>query len=90
METLPPVTYLASTYYQRWFLGLERRVLTYGLVGADEFTTRPIPASFDVGAMRGASYAVSLEPAGGSTSGAPTGPILFTGKMVESVPGSPS
>jgi len=61
-----------------------------GLVGTDEFTTRPIPASFDVGAMRGASYAVSLEPAGGSTSGAPTGPILFTGKMVESVPGSPS
>jgi len=29
---------------------------------------------------------VSLEPAGGSPSGVPTGPVLFTGKIVESVP----
>ena len=36
LETLNPATYLASTYYQRWYLGLERRVVTYGLVGADE------------------------------------------------------
>jgi nitrile hydratase beta subunit len=36
MEVLPPVTYLAASYYQRWFLGLEKRVTAYGLVGADE------------------------------------------------------
>ena len=36
LETLPPITYLQSSYYQRWFLGLERRVVTHGLVGADE------------------------------------------------------
>jgi nitrile hydratase subunit beta len=36
LETLPPVTYLQSSYYQRWFLGLEKRVVAYGLVGADE------------------------------------------------------
>jgi len=36
LETLPPVTYLQATYYQRWFLGLERRVVNHGLVGADE------------------------------------------------------
>jgi nitrile hydratase len=36
LETLNPATYLASTYYQRWYLGLERRVVNYGLVGADE------------------------------------------------------
>ena len=36
LETLRPTTYLASTYYQRWFLGLEKRVVAYGLVGADE------------------------------------------------------
>jgi len=39
LETLPPQTYLAATYYQRWFLGLERRVVTHGLVGADELAT---------------------------------------------------
>jgi anti-sigma-K factor RskA len=77
--------------YELWLLaggGTSPRSL--GLVGADEFTTRPLPASFDADAVRAASYAVSLEPAGGSQSGAPTGPILFTGKMVEAVPGSPS
>jgi nitrile hydratase subunit beta len=36
LETLPPQVYLASTYYQRWFLGLEKRVVAFGLVGADE------------------------------------------------------
>jgi anti-sigma-K factor RskA len=80
----------AGRSYELWLIDKSSSPHSLGLVGADEFTTRPIPASFDVGAMRGASYAVSLEPAGGSTSGAPTGPILFTGKMVESVPGSPS
>jgi nitrile hydratase subunit beta len=36
MEVLPPVTYLAASYYQRWFLGLEKRVVAHGLVGEDE------------------------------------------------------
>ena len=36
LETLPPVTYLMASYYQRWFLGLERRVVAHGLVGEDE------------------------------------------------------
>jgi anti-sigma-K factor RskA len=60
-----------------------------GIIGNEEFTARPVPASFDVNTLRGASYAISLEPAGGSPSGVPTGPILFTGKLVESVPASP-
>ena len=60
-----------------------------GLVGQDEFTQRAIPASFDLATLRSASYAVSLEPAGGSPSGVPTGPILFTGNIVDSVPNAP-
>jgi anti-sigma-K factor RskA len=58
-----------------------------GVVGANEFTARPLPADFDADTIRTASYAISLEPAGGSPSGAPTGPILFRGRMVESLPG---
>jgi nitrile hydratase beta subunit len=38
LETLQPATYLASTYYQRWFLGLEKRLLVHGLVAPDELT----------------------------------------------------
>jgi anti-sigma-K factor RskA len=56
-----------------------------GLVGTDEFS-RPALASFDPATISGATYAVSLEPEGGSPTGAPTGPVLFTGKLVESVP----
>jgi anti-sigma-K factor RskA len=59
-----------------------------GVVGASEFTARAVPASFDADTIRTASYAISLEPAGGSTTGVPTGPILFKGRMVESLPGS--
>ncbi len=60
-----------------------------GVVGQDEFTQRTIPGGVDLGTLRSASYAVSLEPAGGSTSGVPSGPILFTGNIVDSVPATP-
>jgi anti-sigma-K factor RskA len=80
----------AGRSYELWLIDKWSTPHSLGLVGADEFITRPIPANLDVDVMRGASYAVSLEPAGGSPNGVPTGPILFTGKMVESVPGSPS
>ena len=36
LESLPPVTYLASSYYERWLRGLERRLVAHGLVGEDE------------------------------------------------------
>lgn len=35
-ETLPPSLYVSASYYQRWLLGLERRVLQHNLAGADE------------------------------------------------------
>lgn len=60
-----------------------------GIVGNGEFTQHALPANYDVDTLRTASYAVSLEPAGGSPSGVPTGPVLFTGKAVESLPAAP-
>ena len=38
LENLPPLAYLDASYYKRWFLGLERRVVAHGLVGEDEIT----------------------------------------------------
>ena len=32
-------------------------------------------------------FAISLEPQGGSPTGAPTGPVLYTGKLVTTLPG---
>jgi len=79
----------AGKSYELWLIasrgGAPRSL---GVVGNDEFTQRAIARSYDVDTLRGATYAVSLEPAGGSPSGAPTGPVLFTGKAVESLPAS--
>ena len=35
-EVLPPLTYLASSYYERWFRGLERLIVAHGLIAEDE------------------------------------------------------
>jgi anti-sigma-K factor RskA len=79
----------AGRSYELWLISKQFPApRSLGLVGKDEFTQRPIPASYDVGTLRAANYAVSLEPAGGSPSGVPTGPVLFTGRMLEAVPAS--
>lgn len=73
--------------YQLWLIAPHAtKPQSLGIVGVNEYTKSPLPADFDAAALRGATYAVSFEPPGGSKTGAPTGPILFTGKLVESVP----
>jgi anti-sigma-K factor RskA len=79
----------ANRSYELWLISSRFPApRSLGLVGSDEFTQRPLPGNFDVDTLRGAVYAVSLEPSGGSPSGTPTGPVLFTGKAVESLPAS--
>jgi anti-sigma-K factor RskA len=36
--------------------------------------------------VRGSTFAVTLEPLGGSPSGLPTGPILYSGTLVQATP----
>ena len=70
--------------YELWLItGRSAPPKSLGVVGSDEFTQRLLPANVDLETLRSATYAVSLEPAGGSPTGAPTGPVLFTGKAVE-------
>jgi anti-sigma-K factor RskA len=38
--------------------------------------------AYEADVIEGATYAISLEPAGGSTTGAPTGPVLYSGKLL--------
>ncbi len=81
----------ADRSYELWLISSKYPApRSLGVVGGQEFTARPVPANVDFDTMRAASYAISLEPSGGSPSGVPTGPVLFTGKLVESLPGSPS
>ncbi len=77
--------------YELWLIaGRAAAPKSLGVVGGDKFTERPLPASVDVDTLRSATFAVSLEPTGGSPTGAPTGPVLFTGKAVDSLPVLPT
>ncbi len=79
----------AGRSYELWLISSRFPApRSFGIVGNDEFTQRALPGNYDVDTLRAATYAVSLEPAGGSPSGVPTGPVLFTGKAFESLPAS--
>lgn len=56
-----------------------------GLVGDGEFTQSDALSPYDPAILAGASFAVSLEPEGGSPSGAPSN-VMFLGQPVETVP----
>jgi anti-sigma-K factor RskA len=60
-----------------------------GVIGSGDFTARPVLASYDASIVNSATYAVTVEQAGGSPDGKPTSPPIFTGKLIESVPSAP-
>jgi anti-sigma-K factor RskA len=73
--------------YELWLVSDRlQRPRSLGVIGARDFTSRPALASYDSDTVNRATYAVSVEPEGGSPSGAPTGAIVFTGKLIEAVP----
>jgi anti-sigma-K factor RskA len=57
-----------------------------GVIGSGDFTARPVLASYDANTVNSATYAVTVEQAGGSPNGKPTSPPVFSGKLIESVP----
>jgi nitrile hydratase subunit beta len=74
-ETLPPHVYLASSYYEKWTLGLQQLLLDHELVGADELATgralrpgKPLPrkltpAEIDNALSRGSFERPAAAPA---------------------------
>lgn len=57
-----------------------------GVIGGNDFTIRPVLSAYDPDTVSKATYAVTVEPEGGSPTGVATGPIVFTGKLIEAVP----
>jgi anti-sigma-K factor RskA len=57
-----------------------------GVIGGSDFTARPVLAAYDAGTINGATYAVTVEQAGGSPTGQPTSAPVYTGKLIETVP----
>jgi anti-sigma-K factor RskA len=62
-----------------------------GVIGGSDFTARPALSAYDANTINAATYAVTVEPAGGSPTGQPTSAPIFTGKLIETVPpGAPA
>lgn len=64
------------------------RPRSLGVIGSDDFTARQLLASYDADVVNGATYAVTVEQAGGSPNGQPTSAPVFSGKLIETVPPS--
>jgi anti-sigma-K factor RskA len=62
-----------------------------GVIGEGDFTARSTLGSYDPNIAEAATYAVTVEQAGGSPSGKPTSAPIFAGKLIEAVPpGAPA
>ncbi len=64
-----------------WMLPGQGAPKSMGLVAANGTVTLPLSAASGEFLAGAKGLAISLEPAGGSPTGAPTGPILYTGKI---------
>jgi anti-sigma-K factor RskA len=69
----------AGKDYELWVLPRGKSPVSLGVLKAQERIERPIDEMRASLIQPGTMLAVSLEPSGGSTSGAPTGPVLYTG-----------
>jgi anti-sigma-K factor RskA len=73
--------------YELWLVSDKlQRPRSLGVIGGNDFTTRRALASYDTDTVNRATYAVTVEPEGGSPTGQATGPIVYTGKLIETVP----
>jgi len=57
-----------------------------GLIGKSDFTDKAVLASYDTDTVDNATYAITLEPQGGSPTGQPTSAPLFAGKLMDIMP----
>jgi anti-sigma-K factor RskA len=63
-----------------------QRPRSLGVIGGSDFTARPVLSSYDADTINAATYAVTVEQAGGSPDGKPTSAPIFAGKLIETVP----
>ena len=79
---LLPVSVEANRVLELWSVPAEGAPRSLGLIAADGATVidrKRLPASLLKGGT--AALAVSVEPLGGSPTGAPTGPVVYAGKL---------
>ena len=73
----------AGKSYELWALGAGRdKPQSLGVIAANFRIPAGTLGKVDSTALDDTLFAVSLEPEGGSPTGQPTGPVMFTGKLV--------
>jgi anti-sigma-K factor RskA len=73
--------------FELWLISDKlQRPRSLGVIGGGDFTARPVLASYDTDTVKNATYAVTIEQAGGSPDGTPHSAPVFTGKLIETVP----
>ncbi len=72
--------------FELWLISDKlQRPRSLGLIGNGDFTARPVLASYDNDVINNATYAVTVEQAGGSPDGVPHSAPVFTGNLIETV-----
>ena len=71
--------------YELWLVHDDLKTpRSLGVIGDKPFTqVQPTLAAYAPKTIEQATLAVSLEPEGGSPTGAPTGPVLYAGKLIQ-------
>ena len=78
---------VAGRSYQLWLNSPKfSSPRSLGAIGSEQFVTRPQLAAYDSTIISSATYTVSLEAEGGSPTGVPTGPMLYSGKLIQTTP----
>lgn len=71
----------ANRVLELWYIAAGQAPRSVGLLDRPE-TRAALPGIARSGDPAGATFAVSVEPVGGSTTGAPTGPVVYSGKLI--------
>jgi anti-sigma-K factor RskA len=77
----------AGSSFELWLISDKLpKPRSLGVIGANDFTSRSVLASYDGDMVKNATYAVTVEQAGGSADGDPHSTPILTGKLIEAVP----
>jgi len=84
IKSLAPRTLAANQSLQLWLLPTGGKPVSLGLVPLTGSKTATLSAQVGDQFAHAPAVAISLEPAGGSPTGQPTGPVLYQGPLVTS------
>lgn len=71
----------AGRSLELWYVGTGQAPKAVGLIGPDA-TRLALPQGSEAARRGEGVFAVSVEPPGGSPTGQPTGPVVYTGKLI--------